>query len=49
VKWGLAHVREQAKTWLSSSAINLQQLSWSRLFQVLIERFPYNLSLDPMD
>jgi hypothetical protein len=49
VKWGLAHVRGQAKTWLSSSGINLQQLSWSRLCQVLIDRFPDNLSLDPMD
>jgi hypothetical protein len=28
VKWGIAHIRRQAKTWISSSGIDLQRLTW---------------------
>ena len=49
VRWGLAHVRGQAKIWISSAQLNLQDISWSQLCQVLIERFPDVQSVDPMD
>jgi hypothetical protein len=31
VRWGLAHVRGQAKTWLSTSGLNLQSITWKEL------------------
>jgi hypothetical protein len=49
VRWGLAHVRGQAKTWLSSSGLDLQQISWAELCQVLIEKFPDTVTIDPME
>ena len=49
VRWGLAHIRGQAKTWLSSAGLNLQTISWNALCHVLIERFPDIQSADPMD
>jgi hypothetical protein len=49
VKWGIAHIRGQAKTWLNSSGLNLQQISWPELSQVLIDRFPDIVATDPMD
>jgi hypothetical protein len=49
VKWGIAYIRGQAKTWLSSSGLDLQNISWAQLSQVLIERFPDTISSDPMD
>ncbi|KAK1693984.1 hypothetical protein QYE76_010681 [Lolium multiflorum] len=49
VKWGLAHIRGQAKTWISTSGLNLQTLSWEQLSQVLIDRFPDSVPNDPMD
>jgi hypothetical protein len=49
VKWGLAHIRGQAKTWISSSGLNLQAINWQELSQVLIDRFPDNTANDPMD
>jgi hypothetical protein len=39
VKWGLAHIRGHAKTWISSYGLNLQSISWKELGQVLIDRF----------
>jgi hypothetical protein len=33
VKWGLAHIRGQAKTWISSAGLPLQTLSWQELNQ----------------
>jgi hypothetical protein len=49
VKWGLAHIRGQAKTWISSSGLPLQTLSWQELSQMLIDRFPDATAHDPMD
>jgi hypothetical protein len=49
VKWGIAHIRGQAKTWISSSGIDLQRLTWMQLSQVLLDRFPDNVAIDPMD
>jgi hypothetical protein len=49
VKWGLAHVRGQAKTWLSSSGLNLKTMSWADLCRVLLERFPEGQHIDPME
>jgi hypothetical protein len=49
VKWRVAHIRGQAKIWLNSSGINIQQTSWADLCQVLIERFPDTVTLDPME
>jgi hypothetical protein len=49
VKWGLAHIRGQAKTWISTAGLNLQTLSWEQLSQILIDRFPDAVSNDPMD
>jgi hypothetical protein len=49
VKWGLAHVRGQAKTWLSSSGLNLKTISWADLYRVLLERFPEGQHIDPME
>lgn len=49
VRWGLAHIRGQAKTWLSSSGLQLQDISWVEPCQVLIDRFPDNQAVDPMD
>jgi hypothetical protein len=37
VKWGIAHIRGQAKTWLSSSGFHLDKMSWSDLSSVLLE------------
>jgi hypothetical protein len=48
-KWGIAHVRGQAKTWLNSSTVNLATVTWDRLCEILIERFPDTVSTDPMD
>jgi hypothetical protein len=49
VRWGLAHVRGQAKTWLSSAGLRLQEITWSELCQVLIDRFPDGQATDPME
>jgi hypothetical protein len=49
VKWGLAHIRGQAKTWISSSGLHLQTLTWQELSQVLIDRFPNATANDHMD
>jgi hypothetical protein len=49
VKWGLAHIRGQAKTWISTSGLNLHTLSWEQLSQVLIDRFRDAVSNDTMD
>jgi hypothetical protein len=49
VKWALAHIRGQAKTWISSSGVDLHSINWQELSQVLIERFPDNVANDPMD
>ena len=49
VKWGLAHIRGQAKTWLSGAGIDLHKISWSSLCQMLVERFPDTQAADPMD
>jgi hypothetical protein len=49
VRWGLAHIRGQAKTWLSSAGLDLQQISWAELCQVLIERFSDTVTIDPME
>jgi hypothetical protein len=48
-RWGLAHVRGKAKTWLNSAGVNLQNLSWPELCKLLIDRFPDNHLVDPMD
>jgi hypothetical protein len=47
VKWGIAHIRGQAKTWLSSSGFHLDKMSWSDLSSVLLERFPDTMAADP--
>jgi hypothetical protein len=49
VKWGVAHIREQAKTWISSSGINLQTMTWPELSQVWLDRFLDTIASDPMD
>jgi hypothetical protein len=49
VRWGLAHIRGQAKTWISSSRLHLQTLTWQELSQVLIDRFPNATANDHMD
>jgi hypothetical protein len=49
VKWGLAHIKGQAKTWISSAGLPLQTLSWQEMNQVLIDRFPNATANDPMD
>ena len=49
VQWGIAHIRGQAKTWLSSSGLKVHDLSWSELTKVLIERFPDTNTVDPME
>jgi hypothetical protein len=49
VKWGLAHVRGQAKTWLSSSGMNPKTISWADLCRFLLERFPEGQHIDPME
>jgi hypothetical protein len=49
VKWGIAHIRGQAKTWLSSAGFHLNNMSWSDLSSVLLEKFPDTLAADPMD
>jgi hypothetical protein len=48
-KWGIAHIRGQAKTWLNSSNLNLNAVSWDALCQELIDHFPDSISTDPMD
>jgi hypothetical protein len=48
VKWGIAHIRGPAKIWLSSSRIDLQQVTWAELCQSLIARFPDTVTMDPM-
>lgn len=48
-KWGIAHIRGQAKTWLSSANLHLQSITWERLCEVLIDRFPDTAASDPMD
>jgi hypothetical protein len=49
VRWGLAHIRGQAKIWLSSSGFDLQTMSWAELCRVLVERFPDTVTIDPME
>jgi hypothetical protein len=49
VQWGIAHIRGQAKTWLSSSGFHVQHMTWSDLSSILIEHFPDTTSSDPMD
>jgi hypothetical protein len=49
VKWGIAHIRGQAKIWLSSSGLDLHEISWAELCKVLIERFPDTVTIDPME
>jgi hypothetical protein len=49
VRWGIAHIRGQAKIWLSSSGMDLQGMSWAELGKVLIERFPDTVTVDPME
>jgi hypothetical protein len=49
VKWGLAHIRGQAKTWLNGANIQLQTITWDKLCEILIDRFPDTVSTDPMD
>jgi hypothetical protein len=49
VKWGLAHIRGQAKTWLNGASIQLQTITWDKLCEILIDRFPDTVSTDPMD
>jgi hypothetical protein len=49
VRWGIAHIRGQAKIWLTSSGIDLQQTPWADLCQVLIEIFPDTVTIDPME
>jgi hypothetical protein len=49
VRWGLAHIRGQAKLWLSSSGMDLQQMSWAELCTTLIDRFPDTITIDPME
>lgn len=31
VKWGLAHIRRHAKTWLNGAGYNLTTISWTEL------------------
>jgi hypothetical protein len=40
VKWDNAHIRGKAKTWLSSSNINIYLLNWPQFCDLLTERFP---------
>jgi hypothetical protein len=49
VRWGLAHIRGQAKTWLNTAGYDLHTLSWATLSQILIDRFPDCSAADPMD
>nr|XP_051192241.1 uncharacterized protein LOC127305750 [Lolium perenne]XP_051192242.1 uncharacterized protein LOC127305750 [Lolium perenne]XP_051192243.1 uncharacterized protein LOC127305750 [Lolium perenne] len=49
VSWGLAHIRGQAKTWISSAGYNLQRLSWTELCRILLDRFPDSQTADPME
>jgi hypothetical protein len=49
VRWGIAHIRGQAKIWLSSSGMDLQGMSWAELGKALIERFPDTVTVDPME
>jgi hypothetical protein len=49
VKWDLGHIQGQAKTWISTSGINLHTLSWEQLSQVLIDHFLDTVPNDPMD
>jgi hypothetical protein len=49
VRWGIAHIRGQAKIWLNSSGMDLQRMSWAELCQALIERFPDTVTVDPME
>jgi hypothetical protein len=49
VKWGLAHIRGQAKTWLNSAGLLLQTISWTELCTILLHHFPDASSADPMD
>jgi hypothetical protein len=45
----MAHVRGQAKTWLSSSGMNLKTISWADLCCVVLECFPEGQHIDPME
>jgi len=49
VKWGIAHIRGQAKTWLNSAGLNANNTSWADLGQILLQRFPDAVTSDPMD
>jgi hypothetical protein len=40
VKWANAHMRGKAKTWLSSSSINLYLLNWPQFCDLICDRFP---------
>jgi hypothetical protein len=46
---GLALVRGQAKTWLSSLSMSLKTISWVDLCRVLLECFPKGQHIDPME
>jgi hypothetical protein len=39
----------EAKTWLSSSGIDLQKIQWTELCTIFLERFPDSNQIDPMD
>jgi len=49
VRWGLAHIHGQAKIWISSSGLDLQQISWAELCTILLDRFPDAVTIDPME
>jgi hypothetical protein len=40
VKWAHAHIRDKAKTWLSSSKIDVYLLNWTQFCDLLCDRFP---------
>jgi hypothetical protein len=40
VKWAHAHIRGKAKTWLSSSKIEVYLLNWTQFCELLCDRFP---------
>jgi hypothetical protein len=49
VQWGIAHIRGQAKTWLNNSGLQLHSITWTELGRILVERFPDNNTMDPME
>ena len=40
VKWANAHIRGKAKTWLSSTKLNIYLMNWHQFCELLCDRFP---------